>query len=520
MRKKLISLALCVPVLALALCCAPIKALAESGTALVASGSSAIKSPSSTTSSFPAWCGDYVYFGTYDGVPVKFRVLNTSETSFGGSTMLLDSDTLLKMFPPAVPFTDTEANKGTEQLLKSINDWMNGSAAGQFLNGFSAAELGAVASSVKAGDDVSKLEDYSVYSPALTGVKVFGLSADEAATRAYGYVNNKTRLKSGGNGRWWLRSDISATSYEYLIDVGGYKVDSNGNLITDSSGNYIATPGSIDGFDLSFYTDKYNGAFYLGASPALNIKLSSIVFTTPAAQEKPSSLTAVSGSSSGEWRLTVADSGDFSAGAASSATSVAQGGTVTITHKALSELSGTYSNVTAAIKDSSGKIVYYGSVDSSVSSTSSSFTIPSSLAEGNYTLSVYGEDWNGAYHTDSATGTPFTTSLSVAKSADYTVVDKAISNVPTDLSKYTDASVAKLKAAIDAIIRGKSSSEQNTVDAYAAALTEAIDELVPKSAAVENPKTGSGSAALPTALSVISGSVLIIGARRRRKAEA
>ncbi len=70
----------------------------------------------------------------------------------------------------------------------------------------------------------------------------------------------------------------------------------------------------------------------------------------------------------------------------------------------------------------------------------------------------------------------------VLKPADYTAVDKAIAKVPTDLSKYTDATVKALKAAINAVDRTKNITEQAVVDGYAKAINDAISALKVKPA--------------------------------------
>ena len=60
-------------------------------------------------------------------------------------------------------------------------------------------------------------------------------------------------------------------------------------------------------------------------------------------------------------------------------------------------------------------------------------------------------------------------------SADFTAVDAAMENVPEDLSIYSDESVAKLRAAIDAV--DYTQPDQTVVDGYAAAILAAIDGL-------------------------------------------
>ena len=62
-------------------------------------------------------------------------------------------------------------------------------------------------------------------------------------------------------------------------------------------------------------------------------------------------------------------------------------------------------------------------------------------------------------------------------SADYTAVDAALAKVPEDLTGYTDSSVAKLKDAINAVVRGKNITEQDEVDAMAKDIEDAIAAL-------------------------------------------
>ena len=62
-------------------------------------------------------------------------------------------------------------------------------------------------------------------------------------------------------------------------------------------------------------------------------------------------------------------------------------------------------------------------------------------------------------------------------SADYTAVDAALAKVPEDLTGYTDSSVAALKDAINAVVRGKNITEQDEVDAMAKAIEDAVAAL-------------------------------------------
>ena len=74
-------------------------------------------------------------------------------------------------------------------------------------------------------------------------------------------------------------------------------------------------------------------------------------------------------------------------------------------------------------------------------------------------------------------------------SADYSAVDEALKNVPEDLSRYTDASVAKLNKAIAAVgKRDKNVTQQDEVNAMAQVIQEAIDGLVRKSSGSSRPR--------------------------------
>ncbi len=61
--------------------------------------------------------------------------------------------------------------------------------------------------------------------------------------------------------------------------------------------------------------------------------------------------------------------------------------------------------------------------------------------------------------------------------ANYTAVDAAIASIPTDLSIYTDDTVAAVNSAKNAVVRDKPASEQAAVDAMAKAINDAVAAL-------------------------------------------
>ena len=101
--------------------------------------------------------------------------------------------------------------------------------------------------------------------------------------------------------------------------------------------------------------------------------------------------------------------------------------------------------------------------------------------------------------------------LGGAEPADYSAIEKALKSVPSDLTVYTDESVAALNEAIDRVIQGKAAVNQAAVDAMAKAIEDAITALEKKSVkmAVQLPQTGDDSnLALWAALLLVSGAAI------------
>ncbi len=397
-----------------------------------------IGNPTSTSDTAAAWTGDYVYFGTYNSDPVKFRVLNKNETSFGGSTMLLDSNYTLK----EIKFRAD--NSSNIWAGSDLEEWMNGTEAGQFLNGFTSGEQDAVFDSVKpeASGAGSLPRSSFGYGPLKSsGEKVFALDSTEASYPAYGYSNDNTRKKYGTDFWWWMRS----------FDIYNYNLVSMVVLDGSTGSGQVTLSGT-------------------GAAPALNVALSSVVFSSAASGGK-SDFAQTAANTSGAWKLTLADSRDMSEGTGISGTGTS-GNTVrlltgysadelTVTHKKLSELSPDYTDLTAALTDSSGDILYYGSVDDDTSSESSELTIPSGLPAGSYGLKIYGEDWNGDYRTDYATGTPYTAAVTVTDP-----VDASVAPASAVFDKYEPADIDITKSdgtfTLDAVKTGTDTLERDT----------------------------------------------------------
>ncbi|MGN0359457.1 MAG: DUF6273 domain-containing protein, partial [Hominisplanchenecus sp.] len=232
-------------------------------------GVSIIANPTAPTATTDAWAGSFVYFGTYNSNPVKYRVLDRITTDFGGTTMLLDCDSILwQGVNPSSRFDD-DSNVWANSEIKT---YLNGT----FLTtGFTPLEQTAISTSTKEsasrtdGNGKSNL-NYA----ALRDDKIFLLDAKEATNTSYGYSNTYStatnRKKPGGKDYWWLRSaDSSDDRIAGLVPPGGYIY-----------------------FTLVDFT-------LVGVSPALNVNLSSVLFS--------SVLSGTSGQPGAEYKLTLQD---------------------------------------------------------------------------------------------------------------------------------------------------------------------------------------------------------------------
>ena len=238
----------------------------KDNTCLGTSGIAGPKDPRTdedTAGASSPWSGSYVYFGQNNGRPIRFRVLAPKTTTYGGSTLFLDSDeTLLrKRFN----------NRNNVWNGSEIQSWLNDDF---ITNAFTSLENSSIAVSKvesKTYDDTTSY-GYNEFK-ATTGLsqngkedRVFLLDASEAMSPAYGYSPNHTSAEGLVNCRikmnytdpsypfpddWWLRSAIAGSEYQLKY------VGSDGCLRNDNH--------------------AYSS---IGVAPALNIDQSSIIFSS------------------------------------------------------------------------------------------------------------------------------------------------------------------------------------------------------------------------------------------------
>ena len=255
-----------------------VKAYAEETEKTIAClGTAGIANPTIPLSSSTAWQGSYVYYGKYDDTAMKFRVLDSASTEFGGKTMLLDCDSVL--------FKKTFDYEGGTNIWENsnINSVLNGSLFFTKEGVFTEVERNAIAASIKEGKTKGKdgsgglREDYAyslAYAP-LTGQRIFLLDAVEATRTSYGYEDfgisdnfrnvSYTRQKRGDTPIWWLRSQ---------------------NCVGNDIAGCVSNMGEIS---RTYVWGNY------GVSPVFNVNLSSVIFSS------------VIPSESGSYKLTLRD---------------------------------------------------------------------------------------------------------------------------------------------------------------------------------------------------------------------
>ncbi len=386
-------------ILSLMLCCVMLLGLMPT-TAFAAGTGKAIQLGTSGISGYDTAKGgtgyDYIYMGSYNSSPVKWRVLDdqTNFDSNGDGTnetgLFLLSEDLLGSGDRGDVYFD-----GTSPYS---NAWQ-GSDAQAWCNTFESSnldslELAAILATTKS-DDAFTSSTHNVSFAASTNIlnsdQVFFLSAEEAVNSEYGFTDDAARIANYGNSAstWWLRSPYA---------------------------DFTSSTGLVDG-----YGRVYDGGVGLGwaARPAFNLNLNSVLFTSAAVGGKPDGgLTTISEYSGNEWKLTLKDSNRSNFAVTSAAvTAYTNGSTVEISYTGAKTGANEY--ISALLVDDNGNPTYYGRSNAPLTETdgTAQLSVPAGFAEGNYMLKVFNEQYNDNYKTDYASD--FTDiSLTVKKRVD------------------------------------------------------------------------------------------------------
>ena len=331
----------------------------------------------------------YVYYGKYNDNAVKYRVLSIKTTDFGGTTMLLDCDSTL--FSTA----EFDTEKSNIWANSSIKAGLNGELFLTKDGVFTQAESKAIASSTKAEKSARDgsgwwrtSENEGLNFAPLTGQKIFLLDAKEATSTTYGYKDNAqadgSREKNGAD--WWLRSPHSDPSGVGLVNRTG---------------------------SLGVYSMNTTTPISFGVSPALNINLSSVIFT--------SLISGTAGNTGAQYKLTIKDSNISVTNA-----NVMRDNTLIMLVPAVT---GTYDRISVVMTDGSwsdtngwsegAAVKYYGQLDND-----DYFTLPADY-DSSWKTYLIAEDVNAGTATDYAS-TPVEITIPHEHHFTYTVSEREI----------------------------------------------------------------------------------------------
>ena len=344
-------------------------------------GTSGIRSPKASVSrdKVAHIPNSYIYFGTYNNTPIKWRVLDANKTNVGTTNgMFLLSEYLLAS---GLAF-NWVVSKNNVYQGSDAQGWCIGFAKNS--DNFSVLEQSAMLGIAK-NDGISAAfpKGYTWGESSLTvDDKMFLLSVQELADYVANYDGPalKTSFLTPGlsANEWLLRTPCWAgeqtNSFVSTINL------KHGNLElgSKSSGNKASRP-------------------------AFNLNLDSILYTSTAIRSKwdanvDDRLFAVNTVTNiPDWKLTLKDSSrNFSA--SPSTTKLRANESLTITYSGAKTGDNEY--VSAMIVDENDDVLYYGRIAQNSDSGTATITIPSEMATGNYKLKVFSEQYNGDYKTD------------------------------------------------------------------------------------------------------------------------
>lgn len=300
---------------------------------------------------------DYIYFGLYQGSPLKWRVLD-ADKAFDKQTdgvFLLTEELMEEM-------RFNQSGESTVWEGSNAQAWCK-AFAGSTSN-FSAVEQGVMMGIAKTEGAYTLYDDPWGECILSAQNKMFFLSVQEY----YDHVAAWASIVAHVSNHFWLRTPNT----EWTTDVG---------VVYPSDGNVGA-----------LQTD-----FEHSARPAFNLDSSAVLFSSPASGGKPDGeISAIGDHSGNEWKLTLKDSSR-------------DGFTIENLHRAGNIITFYYSGaaaganeyISALVVDSTGAYTHYGRLQPADEAAGTVvFTLPE-LPEGS-TLYIFNEQCNGDYKTDYA----------------------------------------------------------------------------------------------------------------------
>lgn len=287
------------------------------------------------------WNGSYVFFGMTSRYPIRFRVLDTQNTSYGEKSVLLDADL-------AVFREEYSKNGSTDWANSDLKKYLN---EDYLLGNFTEPARNAMVSNTGNG---------------LSGEKVFILSKSEANNAAYGYSSKNTRVKKNPK----LSQTETAAWY-----------------LRDGNGSSVVTVGK-DGNEATADADALSWV-----SPAISLKPENILMTWSGDEGKPSAFSVVDAEPTNAQSLTITGGQGFAAkrmdqNAVPAGTSFV----ANVSDLGTSDWGVTYTQISAMLVDDNRNVIAYGPVSDAAATGDLSVTIPSGVPKGNYTVKLFAED--------------------------------------------------------------------------------------------------------------------------------
>ena len=341
-------------------------------------GSATISSPAAPETKDKRWNGDYVFFGSYNGSPIKFRVLDPKTDKFGMKTMFLDSDRVLFDYPfdPSTnEWADSDLRAYLNQGFQSIN--------------FSRPEAKAIPvvslkqESYEAGSWMEYVYGKTV---PLSNDKIFLLDAADVTNPAYGYSSNPGYTYDAEQD-WWKGTSVYNRAKGDLDN--GYSWYWLRNKRTNSDDVVYAGAISMMDAGREATLGSMDVIIQLGVAPALNVDLDSVIFNTQTLSPDQSGLGA-------QYKLTVIDD-NVSIGLTSGSEISVSGSYITVPYTIKGNNAGSVNQVSVLITDMpwskgnayNANILYYGALSGDVSTSSGTFKLPSG-----YDINKWGIDYH------------------------------------------------------------------------------------------------------------------------------
>ncbi|MCR5803038.1 MAG: DUF4214 domain-containing protein [Clostridia bacterium] len=384
-------------------------------------GVSQITEPEKPDTKDTPWKGSYIYLGKCEGMPVKYRVLDTDSNVYGAETVLLDCDDMLFTSPiinnppEGVEINENHGNphwstvsEENRQIMDSytwencdLNSYLNGNGFLYNEDCFTKIEQYSIVSSyVESHEHVigsepgnvdvwidANCEEYT----ALTGEKIFLLDIEDLQNETYGYFMPVDYTIVGDD---WAKGE----TMHYGPFANHAKGDGSIGYWTRTLFRYTSSFADIYSDGSLYYDFVYCSE--LGVAPALNLDPNSILFSSVISGE--------SGKTGATYKLTLIDP-YLNLSVTSAATY--NGNTISIPYEISGADSHDATQVSVLItdkdyKDSTAEILYYGKLDifsGSFANGIGTIELPEELGDfGSNHIYVFAEDINYKFESDYA----------------------------------------------------------------------------------------------------------------------